>query len=86
MVAGRSEMGRARALSELLTEDELLAELTCMHADLTKAYARFRELVADRRLVTGALIEKGVSQRRIAAHLGVSSTAVTAYMRGVKDG
>jgi len=79
-------MDRARALSELLTDDELLAELTAAHADLAKANDQFRGLVARRRLLTGALLaRKGMTQRKIAAHLGLSQAAVNAYMRGTKD-
>ena len=78
---------RARRLSELLTEDELLAELADDHAALTKAYAEFRDLVARRRLITAALLAReGMSQRKIAAHLGLSQAAVARYMSGGKSG
>jgi Helix-turn-helix len=76
---------RGRALSELLTDDELLAELADAHATLTKAYAEFRTMAERRKLLTGALSARGFSQRKIAAHLGLSQAAVARYVRGSRN-
>lgn len=71
-------------LSELLTEDELLASLTEAQQGMRAAHAEWMRHIERRRKITIALFARKVTYARIAAHLGITEGAISQYMKPLK--